>query len=67
MVRQTKGWYFSIHAQAAEIMEQWEAIAFTPPNYELIETMHQLNERGQKTALERFRELREIEKYCEQT
>lgn len=62
-VAQTNGGDFSIQAQAAEIMEEREAITFTPLDYELIEAMHQLNERGQKTALERVRELGEIERY----
>lgn len=63
MVRQTNGGDFSIQAQAAEIIERREAITFTPLDYELIEAMHRLNERGQKTALERVRELGEIERY----
>lgn len=63
MVRQTNGGDFSIQAQAAEIIEQREAIAFSPLDYELIEAMHRLNERGQKTALERVRELGEIDRY----
>lgn len=63
MVRQTNGGGFTVQAQAAEIMERREAITFTPLDYELIEAMHRLNERGQKTALERVRELGEIEKY----
>lgn len=63
MVRQTNGGDFSIQAQAAEIIERREAITFSPLDYELIEAMHHLNEKGQKTALERVRELGEIEKY----
>lgn len=63
MVRQTNGGDFSIQAQAAEIIERREAITFSPLDYELIEAMHRLNERGQKTALERVRELGEINRY----
>ena len=63
MVRQTNGGDFSVQAAAAEIMERREAITFTPLDYELIEAVHKLNERGQKTALERIRELGEIERY----
>ena len=66
LARQKTGGYFLVQAEAAGILEHWESITFTPIDYEIIEEVHKLNAKGQKTALERIRELAEIKKYKKQ-
>ena len=63
LARQKTGGYFSVQAEAAAILENWESITFTPIDYEIIEEVHKLNAKGQKIALERIQELAEIERY----
>lgn len=66
LAKEKTGRYFSVQAEAAAILENWESITLTPIDYEIIEEVHKLNANGQKTALERIRELAEIKKYKKQ-
>ncbi|OUP06254.1 helix-turn-helix domain-containing protein [Anaeromassilibacillus sp. An200] len=54
---------FSDQAKIPEIFAHVGSITFSPIDYEIIEEVHKLNAKGQKTALERIRELAEIKKY----